>query len=105
MKTRDCPRCKHHSLFPNGAFWACGMCPAIGRSVTRHTSLRPRFTGSERTPVINRHHHCVREELGVLISLVLSLGMILLTIFGVWLWRIFEQIREAAVAMTSIGIP
>lgn len=23
---RDCPRCKQHSLFPNGAFWACGMC-------------------------------------------------------------------------------
>lgn len=26
MKTRDCPRCRRHSLFPTGAFWACGMC-------------------------------------------------------------------------------
>jgi ribosomal protein L37AE/L43A len=26
MKTRDCPRCRRHSLFQTGAFWACGMC-------------------------------------------------------------------------------
>lgn len=26
MKTCDCPRCRRHSLFPTGAFWACGVC-------------------------------------------------------------------------------
>lgn len=26
MKTRDCPRCRRHSLFQTGAFWACGVC-------------------------------------------------------------------------------
>lgn len=105
MKIQDCPRCQQHRLISTGAYWSCGMCPAIGRSVTRHTSLRPRFTGSERAPMINRRHHCVREELGVLISLVLSLGMILLAIFGLWLWRIFEQIGKASVAITSVELP
>ncbi len=26
MKMRDCPRCRQHSLFQTGAFWACGSC-------------------------------------------------------------------------------
>jgi hypothetical protein len=46
-----------------------------------------------------------REDYPVVISLVVSLGMVLTAIAGTWLWRILAQIGEAAVAMTSIGMP
>ena len=26
MKTHNCLRCRRHSLFQTGAFWACGVC-------------------------------------------------------------------------------
>lgn len=36
MKFRPCPRCRRHSLFSNGAFWACGVC---GYAITQRALL------------------------------------------------------------------
>lgn len=44
----------------------------------------------------NRRQHGVREELGVLISLAVSLGMIILAVAGLWLWRIISPITHTA---------
>ena len=86
--------------------------PAIGQSVTRHTNRSPRFTpavsrftGSERAPMINRRQHRMQEELGVLISLAVSLGMIILTVVGWWLWGTFPGLMGAVMSVSSVEIP
>lgn len=44
-------------------------------------------------------------ELGVLISLVVSLGMIILTVVGWWLWNTFPGFMGAVMSVSSVEIP
>ncbi len=44
-------------------------------------------------------------ELGVLISLVVSLGMIILTVTGWWLWKILAAIAPVLSGVSSIEMP
>lgn len=53
----------------------------------------------------NRRQHGVREELGVLISLAVSLGMIILTVVGWWLWKTIPALAEAIFFVSSVEIP
>lgn len=55
--------------------------------------------------MFNRRPHCVWEELGVLISLVVSLGMVILTAVGWWLWKTVPDTIEAMWCMRSLEIP
>lgn len=50
------------------------------------------------------HDHSAREELGVLISLVISLGMIILPILGWWMWTFLAEIVDFMSAMASVEI-
>ncbi|TKS60146.1 MAG: hypothetical protein EWM73_03196 [Nitrospira sp.] len=44
-------------------------------------------------------------ELGVLISLAVSLGMVILTVAGWWLWNTFPGLMEAVTSVSSVEIP
>ncbi|MBI4001574.1 MAG: hypothetical protein HY348_07305 [Nitrospira defluvii] len=44
-------------------------------------------------------------ELDVLISLVVSVGMVLLTVLGWWLWNTFPGLIGAVMSVSSVGIP
>lgn len=55
--------------------------------------------------MINRRSHHMEGELGVIISLAVSLGMIILTIVGLWIWQTFPLIVEAMTSNTLIDIP
>lgn len=44
-------------------------------------------------------------ELGVFISLVVSLGMVILTIIAWWLWKVFPESVGAMLLMRSIELP
>ncbi|NOS82345.1 MAG: hypothetical protein HOP32_12265 [Nitrospira sp.] len=44
-------------------------------------------------------------EIGVLISLVVSLGMVVLTITGWWLWKILTAIAPSLSDLSLIEIP
>lgn len=55
--------------------------------------------------MITRRSRLPREEYPVVVSLVVSLGMILTAIAGTWLWRTLARIGEAAMAITSLEIP
>ncbi len=55
--------------------------------------------------MLNRRRHCLREEPGVLISLVVSIGMVLLTVLGWWLWNTFPGLMGAVMSVSSVEIP
>jgi hypothetical protein len=56
--------------------------------------------------IMNRRRFSeLEDEASVFLSLVVSCGMILVAILGWWMWKIFAQIGEAMVAITSIEIP
>jgi hypothetical protein len=56
--------------------------------------------------IMNRHRFSeLEDEAPVFLSLVVSCGMILVSILGWWMWKIFAQIGEAMVAITSLAIP
>ncbi|MEK7350580.1 MAG: hypothetical protein AAB177_06870 [Nitrospirota bacterium] len=44
-------------------------------------------------------------ELGVLISLVVSLGMVILVVAGWWLLNIFPSLMGAVMSVSSVEIP
>lgn len=44
-------------------------------------------------------------ELGVLISLAVSLGMVILTVTGWWLWKILAAIAPVLSGVSSIEMP
>ena len=44
-------------------------------------------------------------ELGVLISLVISLRMVILTVTGWWLWKILAAITLVLSGVSSIELP
>lgn len=51
------------------------------------------------------HPGKLEGELGVLISLAVSLGMIILTVVGWWLWNTFPSLMEAVMSVSSLGMP
>jgi hypothetical protein len=55
--------------------------------------------------MLNHRQHRMQEELGVLISLVVSVGMILLTVLGWWLWKILAAIAPVLSGVSSIEAP
>lgn len=55
--------------------------------------------------MLNRGQHRVQEELSVLISLVVSLGMIILTVVGWWLWNTFPSLMGAVMSVSSVEMP
>ncbi|MEK6804589.1 MAG: hypothetical protein AABZ34_18300 [Nitrospirota bacterium] len=44
-------------------------------------------------------------ERGVLISLAVSLGMVILTVAGWWLWNTFPGLMGAVMSVSSVEIP
>lgn len=44
-------------------------------------------------------------EIGVLISLAVSLGMVILTVAGWWLWKILAAIAPVLSGVSSIELP
>ena len=44
-------------------------------------------------------------ELGVLVSLVVSLGMVVLTVVGWWLWNTVPGLMGAVTSVSSLEIP
>lgn len=55
--------------------------------------------------MLDRRQSCLRDELAVLISLVISLGMIILTVVGWWLWNTFPDLIGAVMSVSSAEIP
>lgn len=55
--------------------------------------------------MLNRRQSCPREELGVFISLVVSLGMIVLAVAGWWLLNTFTNIVGMVMSASSVEIP
>lgn len=51
------------------------------------------------------HHLSLREELGVLISLVVSLGMIILAIIGWWMWKFLAGFVDVMSGTATVEIP
>ena len=44
-------------------------------------------------------------ELGVLISLAISLGMVILTVASWWLWNTFPGLMGMVMSVSSVEIP
>lgn len=55
--------------------------------------------------MLNRRQSCLREELGVLISVVVSLGMIILTVVGWWILNTFPSFMGVVMSVSSVEIP
>ncbi|MCP9448162.1 MAG: hypothetical protein NNA22_11430 [Nitrospira sp.] len=53
--------------------------------------------------MIKQHPGKPDGELGVLISLIVSLGMIILAIAGVWLWNTLHDLMGAILSMGFVG--
>jgi len=51
------------------------------------------------------HPEKLDGELGVLISLAVSLGMVILTVTGWWLWKILAAIAPGLSDLSLIEIP
>ncbi|MEW6542597.1 MAG: hypothetical protein AB1411_03200 [Nitrospirota bacterium] len=55
--------------------------------------------------MFGRRFHTPDGERAVLISLTASVGMIILTIVGLWMWKILARIAEAMFNASPIEIP
>ena len=55
--------------------------------------------------MLNHRQRRTQEELGVLISLVMSVGTIVLTVTGWWLWKILAAIAPVLSGVSSIELP
>lgn len=55
--------------------------------------------------MIKRHPGKLDGELGALISLIVSLGMIILAVAGWWLWNTFHGLMGAILSMDFVEIP
>lgn len=55
--------------------------------------------------MLNRRQYRMQEELSVLISLVVSLGMIILTVVGWWLVSTFPGLMAAVTSVSSVEMP
>lgn len=51
------------------------------------------------------HPGKLNGELGVLASLVVSLGMVILTVAGWWLWNTFPDLMGTVTSVSSLEIP
>lgn len=51
------------------------------------------------------HPGKLNGELGVLISLAVSVGMVLLTVLGWWLWKILAASAPVLSSVSSIEMP
>ncbi len=92
MTIRECPRCRQLSLAPTGAFWACANC------VTPSPGLRWRSNcGSLQGEKPLRH-----DDWMVLISLIVSLGLVVIATAALWLWTI---LAEAPFPTASVSLP
>jgi hypothetical protein len=60
---------------------------------------------TERLLMHRDHHLSLREELGVLISLVVSLGMIILAIIGWWMWKFLAGFVDVMSGTATVEIP
>ena len=96
MKIRPCPRCQQHTLVQTSVFWACNACQLAITTVA--LSIETQQTKGTRSlvPAPNErliHTAMARRDFGGaqgkedLMSLVSSVGMIALTLIGVWLCR------------------
>jgi hypothetical protein len=97
MKRQTCPRCQQHSLFQTWAFfWACGVCCYAMTQAALLIDQADAQVRNERGPsdgqtgdntALQRPHETILPHpgkldgaIGVLISLAVSLGMVILTV-------------------------
>jgi hypothetical protein len=55
--------------------------------------------------MIKRYPQSMQEESGVMISLAISIGMIILAVVGWWMWKIFAPIAQAIFAISPSEVP
>lgn len=55
--------------------------------------------------MLTRRSQNMAGEEGVLMSLAISLGMVILAILGWWLWKVLAQIASALSGVSPIEMP
>ena len=55
--------------------------------------------------MLKQSSHNMDGEDGVVISLAISLGMIILTVVGLWMWKILARVAETMVILPPGEMP